>query len=652
MSTTSSSTTIGNNKDRKRSAHWTDLDTEQLVNLLLKYKNSGRTADNGFKPEIWEEASLLLENNTYMGGPKTPDACKSRWQRLQRDYKAAKDMEAMPGFAWDRTTNRLSASPECWINAEKQLDSYKYRKIHLPTFDSIAILCTGDSTRSRPRVQKGRSSLGSISNASSMLSLSTNSTSTQPLNHNQNQNQNQGQSSADGNNMNQIQQQQQQHHLISGNGNGNVQNSSSSSSSNAITQLQQVQNDQNVFNWSTTTTLNPNNSNSHTGQDGIDDDGEGEFDSAFNLSGGSQSFNLGQKRPLPFDPSILSPTIHATTNQGPGPPSSNLHTLPHSHSQHNLPIPQGSPPKKPRQTRSNGNLSSNHIQPPQQQTQMHQQIHQQHHQHQHHLPPAHTIPQQYYLAHTHAHQQPPPNHPSTTQIQNGTGHSNLSAVPRSPEFTTSTQSLLDPSIIQTPPPSSNPNSNTNNPQILRQQFTPISNGNNGGDTPNTSMQNHLQQQQQQQHHLHHHPFPGNNGNGLSNSNSIQSLNALSNNNNTPSISTPVEISNHNNILQQSQQQVQQQEKTESERRTEAIIQIQKQQEQLNLNDENLIEILIEFENNINAVDTFLAIEKDNLKTLWLNKIIKRRSNSLMNFSYTSNSTNKASGNGNGTSKKS
>jgi hypothetical protein len=69
-------------KDRKKSAHWTDNDTETLVNILLRFKDTGRTPDNGFRPEVWKEASLVLEKSTFIGGPKTPEACKSRWQRV------------------------------------------------------------------------------------------------------------------------------------------------------------------------------------------------------------------------------------------------------------------------------------------------------------------------------------------------------------------------------------------------------------------------------------------------------------------------------------------------------------------------------------------------------------------------------------------
>ena len=38
--------------------------------------------------------------------------------QLQRDFKAVKEMEAQPGFVWDRSTSRLNASQEAWDHAE------------------------------------------------------------------------------------------------------------------------------------------------------------------------------------------------------------------------------------------------------------------------------------------------------------------------------------------------------------------------------------------------------------------------------------------------------------------------------------------------------------------------------------------------------
>lgn len=69
-------------RDRKKSAHWTEEDTQVLVDTLMRYKDSGRTQDNGFKPEVWKEAAELVKGSTSIGGPKTPEACKSRWQRV------------------------------------------------------------------------------------------------------------------------------------------------------------------------------------------------------------------------------------------------------------------------------------------------------------------------------------------------------------------------------------------------------------------------------------------------------------------------------------------------------------------------------------------------------------------------------------------
>lgn len=73
-----------NNKDRRKSAHWTDADTAVLIDVLLRYKDTGRTQDNGFKPEVWKEAAELVKGSTIIGGPKTPEACKSRWQRVSQ----------------------------------------------------------------------------------------------------------------------------------------------------------------------------------------------------------------------------------------------------------------------------------------------------------------------------------------------------------------------------------------------------------------------------------------------------------------------------------------------------------------------------------------------------------------------------------------
>ena len=41
-------------------------------------------------------------------------------------------------------------------------------------------------------------------------------------------------------------------------------------------------------------------------------------------------------------------------------------------------------------------------------------------------------------------------------------------------------------------------------------------------------------------------------------------------------------------------------------------------------DEDLVEVLAEFETNVAAADTYLAIQREGLRKLWLGKVIKKR----------------------------
>ncbi|WVR09599.1 hypothetical protein IAU60_006671 [Kwoniella sp. DSM 27419] len=549
MSSTSSDPPM---KDRKRSAHWSDHDTEVLVNLLLRHKDSGRTVDNGFKPEIWREASAILEASTYMGGPKTPDACKSRWQRLQRDYKAAKDMEAMPGFTWDRNANRLVAAPDAWDHAEKQLDAYKYRKIHLPCFDSLAVLCVVDGPRARPRPQKGRSSLGSVSNASSMLSLSTSTTNGLPPTNNPN---GAGPSSmpAGMNGHDQMPSHDphvhahampqhpqgvrgvnglhnQQDTIHGGVGQGNGANHAAGSTSNPMTQLQgHLQQDHGVFNWA---------------GEGGDEDGEGEFETSFTMSDGSQSFHLGQKRPIPFDPNLLSAP----------------------NSTHTLPLPQSHSPKKLRHSRSDMmDQAASQSQPTPASSQSGpNHMHPNQTNHTHGLAPPHTHPAQFY---TMTPQQAPQHSgQSANASQNQAG-----AVPRSPDFNNNPASLLEAHILSTPPG-------------LMRHFTPST-------TPHTQSSH---QPPSQPPHTHNHTHAQVH---LTPSASLTSLSSMS------AEVTAAGLS-------------------EAQRRTEAVLQLQSQE--THMPDEDLLEVMAEFEGNVAAADTYLAIKKEGLRRMWLQKIVKRR----------------------------
>ena len=61
--------------------------------------------------------------------------------------------------------------------------------------------------------------------------------------------------------------------------------------------------------------------------------------------------------------------------------------------------------------------------------------------------------------------------------------------------------------------------------------------------------------------------------------------------------------------------------SEAQRRTEALLQLQGE---TNLQDDEVVEIMAEFEANVAAADTYLAIKKDGLRRMWLMKLVKRR----------------------------
>lgn len=62
--------------------------------------------------------------------------------------------------------------------------------------------------------------------------------------------------------------------------------------------------------------------------------------------------------------------------------------------------------------------------------------------------------------------------------------------------------------------------------------------------------------------------------------------------------------------------------TEAQRRTEALLQLQLQETEMR--DEDMVEVMAEFEVNVAAADTYLAIKREPLRKMWLTNLVKRR----------------------------
>lgn len=61
--------------------------------------------------------------------------------------------------------------------------------------------------------------------------------------------------------------------------------------------------------------------------------------------------------------------------------------------------------------------------------------------------------------------------------------------------------------------------------------------------------------------------------------------------------------------------------SDAQRRTQALLQLQQEQ---GMRDDELVEVMAEFETSIAAADTYLAIQKDQLRRMWLTNVVQRR----------------------------
>jgi hypothetical protein len=343
---------------------------------------------------------------------------------------------------------------------------------------------------------------------------------------------------------------------------------------------------------------------------------------------------------LPFDPSVMNTT--------PG------HMLPNQHLNNN----GSSPPKKPRLASSRPPsqvLHGNHAQlyamtmprsptynPQPQQTLLDpavltpshphphsqpQQQQQQQHSHQHHQLPGHQIPSSHPHQSHLSHQHPAPDHqPPHLMVNTNT----QSQTPQSTATSSASHHIATPS--------SNTISNMT-PQTQQLQHRPTNTNTNSMSTPlhqhdmhghvhaqahiQTQPQTHQnshphQNQNQNQHHTHqtlHMPTPGH---------------TLPSNPQTPISATPDNTSFNTPSQPQLQSQsqstnlaaeVQYAGLSDAQRRTQAILQLQQESE---MRDEEMVEVMAEFENNIAAADTYLAIKKDQLRRMYLRTIVQRR----------------------------
>ncbi|KLO10588.1 hypothetical protein SCHPADRAFT_892230 [Schizopora paradoxa] len=123
-------------------AKWTLADDQSMLDVLLFAREKGDIASNGhFKMQTWQDVVYTVAASTTAGGRKDVENCKSRLQRLRKDYRAIKSIKEQPGFKWSGEQCMLVASEETWDSYIKaHAEQHKYRTLKFPQYDAIATL--------------------------------------------------------------------------------------------------------------------------------------------------------------------------------------------------------------------------------------------------------------------------------------------------------------------------------------------------------------------------------------------------------------------------------------------------------------------------------------------------------------------------------
>lgn len=338
---------------------------------------------------------------------------------------------------------------------------------------------------------------------------------------------------------------------------------------------------------------------------------------------------------MPFDPSVMNTTPgHMFQNQhlnnngssppkkprlaSSRPPSQGLHT---NHAQlYAMTMPR-SPTynPQPQQTLLDpAVLTPSHPHPHHQQQQQQQQ--QQQHNHQHHQIPGQQIPN------SHPHQS------QLAQQQNADHqppHLMINTQSQTPQSATASSASHN---IATPNSNTVPNMTPQNQQLQHRPTNNNTNINpNSMSTPLHQHDTHAHAHAQTQNLTHHNPHSHQNQHhGQQTLHMPTPSHALPSNPQTPMSATPDNTSFNTPSQTQSQSQsqstnlaaeVQYAGLSDAQRRTQAILQLQQESE---MRDEDMVEVMAEFENNIAAADTYLAIKKEQLRRMYLRTIVQRR----------------------------
>ncbi|KAL5527943.1 hypothetical protein ACEPAG_6744 [Sanghuangporus baumii] len=131
-------------------AFWTSGDKATLIEHLLVQMKDGRDADNSFKPAVWTEAAVKLNETRARGAPKTAKNCKKQFEELSRQCRRITELRGFSGFGFDDATNTVTAPPDVWKNLIEKHPKYSnIQNMEFPLYYDICKIIEGKAADGR-----------------------------------------------------------------------------------------------------------------------------------------------------------------------------------------------------------------------------------------------------------------------------------------------------------------------------------------------------------------------------------------------------------------------------------------------------------------------------------------------------------------------
>ncbi|KAF5207001.1 Myb/SANT-like DNA-binding domain protein [Thalictrum thalictroides] len=121
---------------------WTPLMDRYFVNLMLDHVRRGNLINHSFSKEAWIHMTTLFSEKFEFQYEN--DVLNNRFEFLEKQYTAIKNLLDQDGFHWDETLEMVSAEQHVWDDYMKACpDAQQYRGRPVPHYNNMCLIYGG-----------------------------------------------------------------------------------------------------------------------------------------------------------------------------------------------------------------------------------------------------------------------------------------------------------------------------------------------------------------------------------------------------------------------------------------------------------------------------------------------------------------------------